>query len=124
MSAGPSSAADKKRGAAQREAAKYAAEAAYRQAIAVKGDDPKSLANVQSNLAMLLTQDGKLDDAAALLTQATQTNPSDVSLQDNLGIVYEKQGKKDLALAAYKQALTLNPDNGLAKDGVARLSKP
>ncbi|MGI4790161.1 MAG: tetratricopeptide repeat protein [Janthinobacterium lividum] len=100
------------------------AEAAYRQAIALKSDDPKSKASVQANLAMLLTDDGKLDDAAALLVQATKADPTNGSLEDNLGNVYEKQGKRTLALAAYKQALAASPSNSMAKDGVARLSKP
>ncbi len=100
------------------------AEAAYRKAAALKADNPKSMAAVQSNLAMLLTSEGKLDDAATFLVAANQSDPSSVSIQDNLGAVYEKQGKKDLALAAYKKALTINPDNGVAKDGVARLGKP
>lgn len=103
---------------------KTEAEAAYRQALALKTDDPKSRAGIQSNLAMLLTEEGKLDESITLLTQATQEDPTNVSLLDNLGSTYEKQGKKDLALAAYKQALTVNPNNGLAKDGVARLGKP
>lgn len=102
---------------------KAEAEAAYQKAIALKAD-PKSMASIQSNLAMLLTADGKLDDAATFLIQATQSDPSSVSIQDNLGAVYEKQGKKALALAAYQKALTINPNNGLAKDGVARLGKP
>lgn len=102
---------------------KAEAEAAYRKAVVLKAKDPKSMASIESNLAMLLTSAGNLDEAATFLTQATQSDPSSVSLQDKLGAVYEKQGKKDLALAAYKKALTISPDNGLAKDGVARLNK-
>lgn len=100
------------------------AEAAYRQALTLKSDDPKSVAGIQENLAGLLRLDGKLDEAATLLTQAASADPTNVSVQDNLGAIYEKQGKKDLALAAYKQALTLKPGNGVATDGIARLSKP
>ena len=103
---------------------KELAEASYRQAMTLKADDPKSLAGVQSNLAMLLMTDGKLDESATLLAQAAKADPTNLSLQDNLGTVYEKQGKKDLALAAYKAALAINPNNGVAKDGTARLSKP
>jgi Flp pilus assembly protein TadD len=100
------------------------AETAYRQALTLKADDPKSRADVQSNLAILLTTDGKLDEAAALLVQAAQEQPADTAIQDNLGTVYEKQGKTALALAAYKQALTLSPANDIAQAGAARLSKP
>lgn len=112
-------------GIMQQNAGKKAdAEATYRQAIALKTNDTKSLASIQSNLAMLLTADGKVGEAVPLLVQATQNDPSSVSLQDNLGAAYEKQGKKPEALAAYKQALALNPNSGIAKDGAARLSKP
>lgn len=102
---------------------KAEAEAAYRKAVVLKADNPKSMGAIQSNLAMLLTGEGKLDEAATFFSEATQSDPSSVSIQDNLGAVYEKQSKKDLALAAYKKALTINPNNGLAKEGVARLSK-
>ena len=100
------------------------AEAAYRQALTLKADNPKSYAAIQENLAGLLKSDGKLDEAATLLTQAAQVDSTSVALQDDLGSVYEKQGKKDQALAAYKQALTISPKNGLANEGVTRLSKP
>ena len=103
---------------------KAGAEDAYRKALTLKADSPKSAAAIQENLAGLLKSDGKLDEAASLLTQAAASDPTSVALQDDLGSVYEKQGKKDQALAAYKQALTINPNNGLAKDGLARLSKP
>lgn len=103
---------------------KAEAEAAYRKALTLKADDSKSLGNVQSNLAILLVQESKYDEAATLLAAAAQADPTDVSLQDRLGSVYEKQGKTAQALAAYKQVLAIKPDNGIAKDGVARLSKP
>ena len=101
-----------------------AAEAAYRQALTLKAPDSQSSADLQENLAGLLTSDGKLDEAAALLTQAAQADPASVSVQNELGSIYEKQNKKGLALAAYKQALALSPSDAAAKDGVARLSKP
>lgn len=101
-----------------------AAEAAYRQALPLKAPDPKSSAALRENLAWLLKSGGKLEEAATLLTQAAQSDPTSVSVQDNLGAVYEKQGKKGLALAAYHQALTLSSGDAVAQDGVARLSKP
>lgn len=45
------------------------AEAAYRQAVTLKAGAPKALAAIQSNLALLLTGDGKIDDAARLTTR-------------------------------------------------------
>ena len=99
------------------------AEAAYRKALALKADSPKTRANIESNLGLLLISENKLDDAATTLAQAGQDDSTSVSIQDNLGVVYEKQGKKDLALAAYNKALSINPNNGLAKNGLSRLGK-
>lgn len=100
------------------------AEASYRQALTLKADDPKAVAGIQEDLAGLLRVQGKLDEAATLLTQAAVADPANVSVQDNLGAIYQKLGKKDLALAAYKRALALNPNNGVANAGIAQLRKP
>ncbi len=101
---------------------KAEAEAAYRKALTLKADTPKSRANVESNLGVLLINEGKFDDAATALADAGQLDPTSVSIQVNLGVVYEKQGKKDLALAAYNKALAINPKSGLAKNGISRLT--
>jgi tetratricopeptide (TPR) repeat protein len=100
------------------------AEATYRQALTLKTDDPKAYTDAQINLAVLLSNDGKSEEAAALLTQSVQANPKNADLQADLGIVDEKQGKKALALAAFQQALILDPNNSQAKRGLARLNKP
>ena len=102
---------------------KAEAEAAYRKALTLKADSPKSRASIEANLGVLLISEGKLDDAATALADAAQVDPTNVSILNNLGVVYEKQGKKDLALAAYNKALAAYPNNGLAKNGIARLSK-
>ena len=73
---------------------------------------------------MLLTAEGKLDDAGLLLVQAASVNPKSAAIQGKLGDLYERQGKKAQALAAYRAALALSPDSVLAKEGAARLSKP
>ena len=99
------------------------AEAAYRQAVTLKAGDPKVLAAIQSNLALLLTGDGKIDDAAAFLVKATANDPANALFQNNLGQVCEKQGKKDLVIAAYAKAVSLDPSLPSAKGSAARLSK-
>ena len=102
---------------------KAEAEAAYTKAVTLKAEDPKALASIQSNLALLLLGDGKLDDAAAFLVKATANDPASAFYQNNLGQVYEKQGKKALAVAAYTKAVSLDPGLTGAKDSAARLSK-
>jgi len=102
---------------------KAEAETAYRQAATLKASDPKALAAIQSNLALLLLADGRLDDAAAFLVKATANDPADALFQNNLGQAYEKQSKKDLAIAAYTKAMSLDPSLVGAKDSIARLSK-
>ncbi|MGI4787773.1 MAG: tetratricopeptide repeat protein [Janthinobacterium lividum] len=102
---------------------KSEAEAAYQQAVTLKADSPTAMAGIQSNLALLLIDNGKLDEAAALLVKATQGDPTNAYYQNNLGQVYEKQGKKDLAIAAYTKAIELDPGLIGAKDSLATLKK-
>ena len=99
------------------------AEAAYRKALALKTDDPKAVAGVKSNLSLLLIDDGKLDEAASLLAQATEGDPTNAEYENNLGQVYEKLNKKDLAIAAYTKAVQLDPNQAGAKASLSQLQK-
>ena len=99
------------------------AEAAYRKALTLKTDDAKALAGVRSNLALLLIDDGKLDEAATLLAQAAQGDPTNAEYENNLGQVYEKLNKKDLAIAAYTKAVQLDPSQTGAKASLTQLQK-
>ncbi len=102
---------------------KAEAEAAYRQALTLKTDDAKAMAGVRSNLSLLLIDDGKLDEAATLLAQAAQGDPTNAEYENNLGQVYEKLNKKDLAIAAYTKAVQLDPNQAGAKASLAQLQK-
>ena len=99
------------------------AEKAYEAAVALKFNDTKAMAGIQSNLALLLLDDGKLEEAAALLVKATQGDPANALFQNNLGQVYEKQNKKEPAIAAYTKAVALDPGLTGAKDSLTRLKK-
>lgn len=99
------------------------AEATYRKALTLKTDDAKALAGVRSNLSLLLIDDGKLDEAASLLAQAAQGDPTNAEYENNLGQVYEKLNKKDLAIAAYTKAVQLDPHQAGAKASLAQLQK-
>ena len=99
------------------------AEAAYRKAIALKAPDPKALASVQSNLALLLLPENKIDEAQALLAQAIRNDPTNARYPYNQGLAYEKQNKTADAIASYKQALVVDPTLTDAKQNLARISK-
>lgn len=99
------------------------AEAAYRKAIALTPPDPKALASVQSNLALLLLPEGKTDEAQTLLAQAIKNDPSNARYSYNQGLAYEKQNKITDAIASYKQALTVDPNLTDAKQNLTRISK-
>ncbi len=102
---------------------KAEAEAAYQKALSLKTDDPKALAGVRSNLSLLLIDDGKLDEAASQLDQATKADPKNAEYENNLGQVYEKLNKKDLAIAAYTKAVQLDPTQTGAKASLSELQK-
>ncbi len=98
------------------------AEAAYRKAIALKASDPKALASVQSNLALLLPA-GKADEAQVLLAEAIRNDPTNARYPYNEGLAYEKQNKTADAIVSYKKALVLDPTLIDAKQNLARISK-
>jgi len=99
------------------------AEAAYRRALAAPALEPRIAAPIQSNLALMLVAEGKLEAAATLLSSATQGDPTSAPLQENLGLVLERQNKTDQAIAAYQKALQLDPTLPTAKESLARLKK-
>ena len=102
---------------------KTQAEASYRKALTLKTDDVKAMAGVRSNLSLLLIDDGKLDEAASQLDQATKGDPKNAEYENNLGQVYEKLNKKDLAIAAYAKAVQLDPSLAGAKASLTQLQK-
>ena len=107
----------------QKAGKKPQAESAYRRALAAPALEPRVAAPVQSNLALMLAAEDKLEEAAALITLATRGDPSSAPLQQNLGIILERQSKTDLAIAAYQKALLLDPTLTSVKESLARLKK-
>ena len=99
------------------------AEAAYRRALATPALEPRIAAPIQSNLALMLVAEGKLEEAATLMKLATQGDPTSGPLQENLGLVLERQNKTGPAIAAYQKALALDPALAEAKESLARLKK-
>lgn len=99
------------------------AEDNYRKVLALKPTDPNQLKPTQTNLGLLLAKDGDPATALPVLTQAAQSDPSNVDIQAALGLMYLKKGQKEDAKAAYQKALALNPNRADAKAGLADASK-
>lgn len=55
-------------------------------------------------------QQGKLDDAIALLKEGLQKNPHFAEAHAALGMIYNKKDLYDESLSELKTALTINPD--------------
>lgn len=89
------------------------AEAAYRAAIEVGGDQP-IVVSAYVALAQLFSQSGKLDEAQALLSEAQKRFPQSVLLRNSLGQVAMSRGRYDAALAEFRAARKLDPDDATA----------
>ncbi len=62
-----------------------------------------------NNLALAVAEQGKLDEAAALLERALELKPGYALTQANLGTVRHRQGKVDEALDHFRRAIALDP---------------
>lgn len=89
---------------------KEAARAAYVQSI---GLDRRQV-EARNALAVLHSQDGKLNEAKALLTQLVKDYPRLAYLHNNLAYVHLLRGEPDAAIPALKNALALEPGNARA----------
>jgi tetratricopeptide (TPR) repeat protein len=66
---------------------------------------------VLSNIAVLLTQLGRLQDAERLLRRAIALDADDASAWHNLCVVLHRAGRLDETIAATRRALELRPDH-------------
>ena len=80
--------------------------AAFRQAVALSGDDPAN----HSNLAIALHGQGRMAEAILSLQRVTELDPSDADAHYNLGVLLRESGQVKEAIAAYRRALNLNPE--------------
>ncbi|MCJ2541945.1 tetratricopeptide repeat protein [Thermostichus vulcanus] len=83
------------------------AEAAYRQVLSLKPDQP----DVLHLLGILYYQTGHLEEAVALISQAIQINPKQAAFHSNLGAVFQALGKLEEAISQYTHAAALQPDH-------------
>jgi Flp pilus assembly protein TadD len=65
---------------------------------------------MHNNLGNILTSQGKLDEAIAHLSQASQLRPNNVDICCNLGRALYSKGRFDEAILAFRRALQLRPD--------------
>jgi Tfp pilus assembly protein PilF/2-polyprenyl-3-methyl-5-hydroxy-6-metoxy-1,4-benzoquinol methylase len=80
--------------------------AAFRQAVALSGDDPVN----HSNLAMALHGQGRMSEAILSLRRVTELDPSDADAHYNLGVLLKESGHFKEAIESYRKALNLNPE--------------
>ncbi len=64
---------------------------------------------VRTNLAAVLTGQGKLDEAVYQCGEALRINPGYESAHNNLGVALARQGKTGEAIKNYQEALRLKP---------------
>jgi Flp pilus assembly protein TadD len=74
-----------------------------------------------NNLAFLLIQSGRAEDALGPLSLATQLEPRNAVLQNNLGTALELTGRFAQASAAYKSALIFQSGHEKASAALARI---
>jgi len=86
------------------------ARAAYVQSI---GLDRRQI-EARNALAVLHSEDGRLDEAQALLEQLTQDYPRVAYLHNNLAYVHLLRGAPDAAIPSLERALALEPGNARA----------
>lgn len=83
-----------------------AAEAAYREAIAIEADHLES----NLNLGALLCEGGRAPEAVMLYEAAIAARPHSALMHFNHGVALEDAGRADDALQAYGHCLELRPD--------------
>ena len=79
---------------------------------------------------VLAHQQGRSDEAIALIEKSLRLAPDRADCYSNLGIVFQAQGKLDAAIDAYRRAISLNPGHanahsnlGVAVEGDGQLDR-
>jgi Tfp pilus assembly protein PilF len=85
------------------------AEKNYRKALEIDG----TLEESATNLAALLVDNGKFDEAAALMKKAIAKNPKAAGLHVNLGMALAGKNDGDGASKEFEEAIRLDPQSGI-----------
>ena len=88
---------------------------AYQKAQDLDPDNPQSYAMS----AMILTKQGKTDQAIAEYKDLLAKQPKAIGAYMGLGSIYEQTGKRDLAKDAYTKILAIKPDFAPAANNLA-----
>jgi tetratricopeptide (TPR) repeat protein len=67
--------------------------------------------SMHHNLANVLRESGKIDEAIAHYSKALEINPNHARAHNNLGIALAQKGRLDDAAYHHSQAIRINPDN-------------
>ncbi len=73
------------------------------------------------NLATLLAQEGKLDEAVAQFRALLRLKPTYAEAYNNLGSALSRQGKLDEAVEQYREALRVNPASAVPHTNLANI---
>jgi len=79
----------------------------YRNALALKPEDAKTL----TNMGTVFHLQGKLDAAIENFRRAIAISPDDAGAYSNLGVALQEQGQVDAVVENFRRALALKPDD-------------
>lgn len=79
--------------------------------------------NVTDNLAVLLCEEGRCEEALAVFDRALEYFPDDCQLHFNRAVALEELDRADDALNGYGKCLAIEPDYADAHYNLARLKE-
>lgn len=92
-------------------------QAEFEKAISLDGN----FGEAYSNLAVLLWEDGALDDALDKMNRAAELSPQSPDVVYNIGMIYAQLGQADMAIEMLQHYLTMTPTDLHAKTYLAVL---
>lgn len=81
-------------------------------------NNPALAARCNSNLGILCSTMGQLDEAISYFQEALKADPRNPAIHCNLGNLYTKIGRNDDAIPCYREALRLNPKSAAARSSL------
>jgi predicted TPR repeat methyltransferase len=101
----------------QRNAQLAEAESIYHGIFEISPDHPEAL----HYAGVLAHQQGRSDEAIALIQRSLVLVPERADCYSNLGIIFQAQGKIDEAISAYQRAISLDPEHANAHSNLGVL---
>ncbi len=95
------------------------AERVYRKVLEVVPDHPVAL----HFAGVLAHQQGRTDEALAMIGRSLEAGPDQPDWHSNLGIVLRAEGRLDEALAAFERAIALDPEHANARNNLGTVLK-